>query len=134
MRVNIRPRGFKKFNRKLEGHALASCSFPQDVWDSFYYDGDHQISVKKNALFIFLQENEVDSFASDSTRKILDHCISWSRTPLSLKIYEVYHQEKAIAYELMGYIAWLICRGDNCEELKEKLKEQFPQYLPPSYA
>jgi len=134
MRVNIRHKGYKKFNRKLEGNALAACSFPQDVWDSFYYDGDHQRSVKKNALFIFLQENEVDSFASDSTRKILDHCISWSRTPLSLKIYEVYHQEKAIAYELMGYIAWLICRGDNCEELKEKLKEQFPQYLPPSYA
>ena len=134
MRVNIRHKGYKKFNRKLEGNALAACSFPQDVWDSFYYDGDHQSSVKKNALFIFLQENEVDSFASDSTRKILDHCISWSRTPLSLKIYEVYHQEKAITYELMGYIAWLICRGDNCEELKEKLKEQFPQYLPPSYA
>jgi hypothetical protein len=134
MRVNIRPRGFKKFNRKLEGHALAGCSFPQDVWDSFYYDGDHQSFSKKSALFIFLQENEVDSFVSDSTGKILDHCISWSRAPLSLKIGEVYHQEKAITYKLMGYIAWLICRGDNSEELIEKLKEQFPQYLPPSYA
>lgn len=133
MRVNIRHKGYKKFNRKLEGHALAACSFPQDVWDSFYYDGDHRNSEEKNALFIFLQENEVDEFASDSTRRILDHCISWSLTPLSLKIGDVYHQEKAITYELMGYIAWLICRGDNRGELKEKLKEQFPHYLPPSY-
>lgn len=134
MRVNIRHKGYKKFNRKLEGHALAACSFPQDVWDSFYYDGDYRNSEEKNALFIFLQENEVDEFASDSTRKILDHCTLWSNTPFFLKIGEVYHQEKAISYELMGYIAWLIYQGDNCEELKEKLKEQFPQYLPPSYA
>lgn len=134
MRVNIRHRGFKKFNRKLEGHALAGYSFPQDVWDSFYYDGEHRSSSKKSALFIFLQENEVDSFVSDTTKKILEHCIAWSRTPRSLKISEVYHQEKPITYELMGYIAWLICRGDNSEELIEKLKEQFPQYLPPSYA
>ena len=134
MRVNIRHRGFKKFNRKLEGHALADCFFPQDVWDSFYYDGNYQTSSKKSALFIFLKENEVGDFASDTTRKILDHCISWSRTPLYLKISDTYHQEIAISYELMGYIAYLICRGDNSEELKEKLKEQFPQYLPPSYA